>query len=136
VLDAFRELVRLGVVPNRVSPAFFRYHGYHLWDRFAVNAIEHFRITGEEFPAELWERVLGYASHVNDPHCVKQINQVVAAIQGFTKTARSAKQLLDQATLQLDNAHKISSIGIYKFANVSDVGLRVDLDRIKASQQP
>ncbi len=111
-LDAIKEIIkRQPVIPNKLPASFFRYHGYHLWERHFNDLLAHYDHIQTSVHPDTFEIIKGYVELVAEPAIRKSILAAVINLQDVIATLETAKS-------RLDVFKKVNGAIIYGWENI------------------
>lgn len=118
LIDSFEYLINSKVIPEKVSPKFFRYLNYYLWDRFLSNMVTG-HLTGRPFPEHGWEVIEKMGKMIDDEGMAK--NLILSARLAKTMCAErtNAADRFNNITHSLVETIKKSSESLFPIANIA-----------------
>ncbi len=126
ILDDLQRLKSEGVPVNDLSPEFFRYHQYQLWDRFITYQLNVLEAFGNGDDSDLikgsmarfvdnWGRISSISGFLGDPLCRKQLTTIVENCIGLsnlyleTKFNPAVKELIMRQ-------RELHTVSVYDFS--------------------
>ncbi len=118
--DAIKEVMRRQpYLPQQLSPTFFRYHTYHLWERHMHDILEHYLSSKNAIPPQLFDQVTGYASIVSDPNTKKNILGSVLNLQDAISMMESTKAQMEANETRLNVIKSINDSPVFGWQNIA-----------------
>ena len=125
VVDDLARLKKLGVPISKMDVMFFRYHHYHLWDRFMLHQLNVLKAYGSGDRSEVvqvalkrfiknWERISSIFPLIKDPLAKKQLINVVEMNIGLCNLFIE-KNFDEEVRLLISRQLELLSVKVYDF---------------------
>lgn len=113
VVDAVSDMVKRKIIPPKMRASFFRYHKFHLWDRFLSGLLAEYFHNPREFSATIWEKTRALADCIESPEEAKMVRVTVDAVRAKLSAHWRMRADLAQQQNEIASMHDILVAEIY-----------------------
>lgn len=118
LIDSFEYLIKEKFIPEKMSPKFFRYLNYYLWDRFLSNMISG-HLTGKPFPDRGWEIIENMSKMINDEGMAKNIVISASLARRLCEERQEAAERYNKTTTTLVDTLKKSGQSLFPLSSIA-----------------
>lgn len=115
-VDAIEMMLEEGILKNKVSPKFFRYLNYHLWDRFIISIINDYANQHAMWPEWAWDKIAKFADLVADEAVASKIREDVDAARGMIRLGLYLEQNATAIRDQMAAIGERRSASVYPYS--------------------